>query len=136
MKKVIPVTYSIDKDGDTAIVSVPMCNLDKQAVLNLSDFNLLMELKVSAQWKYVVGQVFEKGAPSISIARLIMDAGKKEAVQYIDRDAFNLRRSNLVLSVGSGKQLERNKLKDRAFQRDNVTINPIYINPSYIHQIN
>ena len=133
--KEVSVTYSIDKD-DQPIVTVPLSNVDKQAILLLSDWNLLMELNVSPVWRFATGQVCEAGAAKISIARLICDAKPKEAVQYLDQDSCNLRRSNLAVGTGVGKSRERDKL-NRDFDKikRKVLVKPNYINPIHMQQI-
>jgi hypothetical protein len=124
----------MDTDGVTPIVTVPMSNVEKQAVLNLSDFRELMDLEVSASWRYTSGQVFESGGDKLSIARLILDAKPKEAIQYRDRDAFNLRRPNLVVAVGNSKRRERDAL-NRDCVKEIVTIKPVFIDPPHMRQI-
>jgi hypothetical protein len=130
----VEVTFSMDKD-DKPIVTVPLCNCDKLAVLGSSDFYMLMEMGVSPLWKLLTGQVMEVGEARIYIARLICDAKEKEAVRYLDGDNLNLRRSNLVIGIGRGKSRERDKL-NRDTTKQRTIVKKIPINPSYIQAIN
>src|SRR5436190_93838 len=116
MKTILLITHSLDEDGVTPLVSVPLTNCDKNVILYQSDFNSLYEMGVNPLWRLSNGQVFERGRQRLIISRLIVDAQSGDKVQILDKDPCNLRRSNLLLSVGSRKSktaADRLSAKDR-----------------------
>jgi len=98
-----------DRGKELAIV--PLMNSTDKATIYDSDFKLLMELGVTPYWKWSTGQVsVGNGNGNLSIARLLLDAGKGQKVVYLDQDRTNLRRENLVLSTGGGKSQTRDQI--------------------------
>jgi hypothetical protein len=96
----IEIIHSKDKDG-RAVVSVPVAKTDKRAVLYQEDWNLLQQLGVSPNWIYRLENVYS--GSSVSIGAVLADAQPMQQVNYLDKDKFNLRRDNLILSVGNRK---------------------------------
>src|SRR6516162_11601598 len=100
MRRIVNVDYSIDEHGKN-IVSVPLRD-GQEAILYETDFDLLMDMGCPVSWTTQLGIV--KIRPlrgyNISIARLLLDAGRKQQVLYANGDKLDLRRTNLVLAVG------------------------------------
>ena len=96
----IEIVHSKDKDG-RRVVSVPVAKTDKRAVLYEEDWNLLQQLGVSPNWIYRLENVYS--GSSVSIGAVLADAQPMQQVNYLDKDKFNLRRDNLILSVGNRK---------------------------------
>jgi hypothetical protein len=98
-----------DKGKEVAIV--PLMNSTDKATIYEDDFRLLMGLGLLPYWKWSTGQVcVGNGNGNLSIARLLLDAGKGQKVVYLDQDRTNLRRENLVLSTGGGKSRTRDQI--------------------------
>lgn len=128
----ITVTQLLDEDGITNLIKVPLSNHDQSVILDEADFNLLVSLGVSPLWRFQLGQVYVSGKGRISVARLITNAGLGEAVHYRDGSTINLRRSNLINSVGRGKGSTRDQLNQpRAVFKRKVQIKIIEIKPSW-----
>jgi hypothetical protein len=110
MKRRVNIEYSIDQDGKD-VVLVPLSNGQK-VILYETDFDFLMELGCSPRFSLHLGIV--KFRPlrgfDISIARLLLDAGKKQKVMYLNDRKLDLRRPNLVLAKGRGTRNERKEL--------------------------
>ena len=110
MKRRVNIEYSIDQDGKD-VVLVPLSNGQK-VILYETDFDLLMELDCAPRFSLQLGIV--KFRPlrgfDISIARLLLDAGKKQKVMYLNDNKLDLRRPNLVLAKGRGTRNERQGL--------------------------
>ena len=89
-----------DHDGQN-IVLMPLRNSERPAKLLLVDWNALAERGVSTKWhcagieqRYVYCDA--RGADDAAIvARLIVEAGPGDQVNYGDGDRLNLRRDNL-----------------------------------------
>jgi hypothetical protein len=128
---IVTVTHFLD-DGGTPIVSVPLTNTNKNAILCQSDFNELIRLGVDPRWKLATGQVFQRGENHVSVARLIANAKKGEKVQYRDGDTLNLKLNNLITSHGAGRFTERDKLnREYVTLKDKVELNHIHQLPSW-----
>ena len=128
----VTVTHSLDDDDGTPIVSVPLINSKQIAILNQSDYQELISIGVDPRWKLARSQVFERGRTLVSIARLIANAKKGEKVQYKDGNQLNLRRKNLVISIGAGKHTERDRLnKEHGVLRDKVEVKHNHKLPSW-----
>src|SRR5216684_9358646 len=88
----------------TPNVLVPVDDRTPQtcAIINQKDYDTLMDLGISEIWRLDKdGRVTvwaSKAKRHLPVARLIMNAGPGEGVYHRDRDRFNLRRTNLVLS--------------------------------------
>jgi hypothetical protein len=75
------------------------------------DLEELLRLGVSMEFKFSNGNVWaQSGSRRLSIARLICDAGVGQKVLFVDRDPFNMKRENLVISKGLGKYRTRDQL--------------------------
>jgi hypothetical protein len=111
MKTEVTITHSMDNNNEP-IVSVPMTNVDKSALLRQDDFNRLYEAGLDPRWRFGQGQVYERGKSKVSISRLIADANPGDKVQYRDNDGLNLKRDNLVIANGSSKSLSGEIMQD------------------------
>jgi hypothetical protein len=129
--KAIEITNFLDEDGNP-IVSVPLTNTDKSAILYREDFDRLIKLGLDPRWRLSMGQVLERGRGRVSIARLVANAKEGEKIQYIDKDPSNLKRDNLVNAAGGGKSnsIDRVALDNRIL-RDRVELKHIDIRPSW-----
>ena len=110
MRRKVNIEFSIDQDGKD-VVLVPLSNVQK-VVLYETDLDLLMELGCTPRFSSHLGIV--KFRPlrgfDISIARLLLDAGNKQKVLYLNNNKLDLRRPNLVLAKGRGTRNERQGL--------------------------
>jgi hypothetical protein len=110
MRRKVNIEFSIDQDGKD-VVLVPLSNVQK-VVLYETDLDLLMELGCTPRFSSHLGIV--KFRPlrgfDISIARLLLDAGNKQKVLYLNNNKLDLRRTNLVLAKGRGTRNERKEL--------------------------
>src|SRR5689334_10295659 len=92
-------------------VKIPLKGSGQRAELHKQDFDALMALGVSPNWlstDTTNNQVkTSHRGKYISIARLIMDAGKSQAVKYLDGDRTNLKRENLTIIPGAAKSRDR-----------------------------
>ncbi len=95
-------------DG-SPIVEVPLAHGRGTAVIDAEDFDLLMEKGVSpnmyinwdgARAHFCVRACAPWADNLVSPARVIMAAGRGEAVRYRDHDPLNMRRDNLYLDSG------------------------------------
>jgi hypothetical protein len=124
-------------EDETPCVSVPLTNSELKVTMYQDDFNKLYELGLDPRWKLSRGQVVSRGRKGVSIARLVAEAGKGDKIQYLDRDPYNLRRSNLVFGKGAGTHNTRELLSPQNMQhtslRDKVTLTHKYINPSWMN---
>src|SRR5947209_6839988 len=121
------ITHSKDHDG-LRIVSVPLNNVDKQVILDEEEFDLLMSLCLDPWWRLSANLVVRGTIP---IARIILDAKKGEKVQYLDGNPLNLRRSNLIKTIGGGKSSTRDKLNKHNVLRKKIELDHIHILPSW-----
>jgi hypothetical protein len=72
--KTIAVSHYTDTDGNK-LVSVPLSNSDKTAILNEDDFNALLELGISPVWKIYNNQITTRyDLKDVSISRLLRNA--------------------------------------------------------------
>jgi hypothetical protein len=126
----VTITHSRDQDGNK-IVSIPVTNSDKPAILYLEDFNLLKSLGLDFQWRLNSNVVFSKG--NLPVARLIANPADGEKVQYIDENRLNLKRSNLVVSKGQARSVNtRNQLANKPIPvriGEREELNYVYIKP-------
>lgn len=127
------VTHSRDHQDGTKIVSIPMTNVEgKEAVLYLEDFMLLRSLMVDIRWRLAANVVLAKGKEQLSIARIITNAKSGERVQYLDGNSLNLRRSNLVVTLGgAARSNARDALLAKPASLERFEIEEIYINPPW-----
>lgn len=109
-------------DG-SPVVEVPLASGRGAAVLDAEDFDLLVEKGVSpnmyinwngARGNFCVRACAPWAGNLVSPARVIMAAGRGEAVRYRDHDPRNLRRSNLYLDSGRAFGREQRLLAQAA----------------------
>jgi hypothetical protein len=119
--------YRCPLDGTTKLVSVPLTNVDKSAVLFETDFDMLMSLGLDPRWRLSQGMILEKGRARRSISRLVANAGPGNKILFLDRDVCNMRRDNLIIANGTAKYQTRDKLTGkRNFLRERVQIKHTY----------
>jgi len=105
------IIYKTDNDGEKIIV-VPLQNSHLTVKLFENDYKELDSLGVGLPWKLVQGQIVVRNNKlNLSVARLIVDAGEGVRVDYEDGDSTNLRRSNLIKTLGNGLHRTRDKLE-------------------------
>lgn len=98
----IQIHHGRDENGKH-VVKVPLSSTDNYATLYEQDFNDLVDLGLSANWKQGadgIVQVRVPGRTNLSVARLVTDASSQR-VSYLNGDKRDLRRDNLVLD-GNG----------------------------------
>jgi hypothetical protein len=129
----VTVTLLLDEDGETQLISVPLTNIDRSAILWKDDFDLLMSLGVSPEWRLNANLVLPKGKQT-PIARLVKDAKKGDKVRYLDGDPLNLKGTNLVIVQGAGKSNARERQLNRPipFKTGKVKLQYKNIPPSWI----
>ncbi|WP_157510989.1 hypothetical protein [Frateuria sp. Soil773] len=112
-KQQAPTTYTTDATGQR-LAHVALTGTCQRATLYADDLERLLEAGWSPHWSWcktnprfsyvLVGARTMKGVQrSLTVARLIADAGKGQCVVYNDGDRTNLRRDNLRLVRGSGR---------------------------------
>jgi hypothetical protein len=110
-RRTIEITHSRNSNDKNNLVQVPLDDSDKPAILYESDFALLMDMGVSLRWNYNAGTMGHvkcySGGRALSIARILVDAGKGEKVQFLNGDRTDLRRDNLVVAKGAGNLRDR-----------------------------
>lgn len=103
MTKIIEIRE--DNYDNKVTYYIKLGRTEKTAKIYKDDYEELLELGVSASWSKggVLGYVtaYCKGAPGnrVNIARVLMNAGAKETVRFIDGDRTNHLRENLVKMV-------------------------------------
>lgn len=129
----VTVTRFMDDQG-IASIRVPLENVEKEAILYLDDWYLLLEMNCSPVWVLINNLVLARG--SLPISRLLLDAGAGEKVLHKDSNTLNLKRNNLLKAVGIGKSNTREKLLNKPFRpKGRVKIEYININPPHFNQI-
>ncbi len=104
MNRTVTVTRSKDDDG-VPIISIPIANSNKPAILYQEDFDLLLSLNIDPRWTF--------NANLLPIARILFDAKAGEKVRYKDGNSLNLKRDNLLKAKGGARSNTREKLADR-----------------------
>lgn len=108
-----PTTFTTDASGQR-LAHVALTNTDQRATLYAEDLERLLEAGWSPHWSWcktnprfsyvlVGARTAKRAQRSLTVARLIADAGKGQCVVYNDGDRTNLRRDNLRLVRGSGR---------------------------------
>ncbi len=110
MNRTVTVTRSKDDDG-VPIISIPIANSNKPAILYQEDFDLLLSLNIDPRWTFNANLVLERG--QLPIARILFDAKAGEKVRYKDGNSLNLKRDNLLKAKGGARSNTREKLADR-----------------------
>jgi hypothetical protein len=112
--RTIEVTHFKNPNDKKNLVQVPLDQSDRPAILYEDDFALLMDMGVSPRWSYnaaTMGHVkCYCGGKALSIARILVDAGKGERIQFLNCDRTDLRRDNLVIAKGAGILRDRDYL--------------------------
>jgi hypothetical protein len=104
--------FTTDADGKQ-LAHVALANTQQRATLYAEDYKQLMEQGWSPYWsltntggrfEYVLSHAHGSTGTrrTITLARLIAQAAKKQQVKYADGDRTNLRRDNLLIVRGSG----------------------------------
>src|SRR5258708_6961838 len=88
MNRTVTVTRSKDDDG-VPIISIPIANSNKPAILYQEDFDLLLSLNIDPRWTFNANLVLERG--QLPIARILFDAKAGEKVRYKDGNSLNLK---------------------------------------------
>lgn len=113
----IQILHDKDDNGNN-VVKVPLSNTNNYATISELDFNDLMDLGLSPEWKQGADGIVQARVPgrtNLSVARLITDASTQR-VSYLNGDKTDLRRGNLVL--------DGNGLRARVRARDLVIPTP------------
>lgn len=102
--------------GDDILLKVALGRTDIEATIDPESLLHLVNLGLSSNWHanpngYVLACA--KGGQKVSVARVIMDAGEGEHVEYVDGDPLNLNKSNLVkVRSRKGTKRDRDLLKE------------------------
>lgn len=105
--------YTIDPQGNR-LVHLPLANTSERATLYAEDYERMVADGYSARWaiastgghhKYVLVNARSpgNGKRSLTVARLVAQAGRGQIVGYADGDRLNLRRDNLRVHEGRAK---------------------------------
>lgn len=109
--RIIQITHFKNQDNQRNAVHVPLEHNDKPAIIYEDDFALLMDMGVSPRWAYnaaTMGHVkVYSNNKILSVARILVDAGKGERVQFLNGNRTDLRRDNLVIAKGAGNMRDR-----------------------------
>ena len=91
------------------VMYLPLGNKRKSnAMILQKDFEELMSFGISPKWSYHLGHVWVwHNRRKLPIARLICDAGKGQKVVLVDKNPLNLKRDNLLLTIGTSKHRTR-----------------------------
>ena len=96
-------------------VQVPLANHSEPAILDRADFDRLKVLGITDQYtlngsprgQYVRCHLPNRSDGLVSVARLIIEAGRGHQVKYRDGNRLNLRKGNLYIVAGHGRGRER-----------------------------
>jgi hypothetical protein len=95
------------EDGQE-LLRIPLNGSDRHAVISQDDFDMLMILGVSPIWSLIgEGITTRNQMKTLSVSRLLKDAGKNEHVKFLDSDPTNLRQDNMIITNGSSKYRTR-----------------------------
>ena len=121
------IRHILDNEPLTLLTPIVLVPVDDStpptyAIINQHDYDTLTDLGISEIWRLDKdGRVTvwsPKARRHLPVARLIMDAGPGEGVYHRDRDRFNLRKTNLVLSDSHRATTRDRDLIDPDSQRD------------------
>lgn len=112
-KQAASTEFTTDADGQQ-LVHVALANTDRRATLYAEDYDRILAAGFSPCWSITsTGGRFEyvlvaarspaNGKRSLTVARLVAEAGKGQRVGYSDNDRLNLRRDNLTINQGPAK---------------------------------
>lgn len=130
------IKHLTDEHGHR-IVHVPLDDEGKNsAIVNEVMFQDLIDLGMSPIWmlkldrkqRRVVFWNTEIGQHT-SVARVIADAGPKQAVSYANRDPLDLRVGNLVIGPGKAKRRDRTDVRPSTRANYQTIVRHVYINP-------
>jgi hypothetical protein len=120
-------------ENGARIVYVHFSNSIGKCKLLEKDYDQLVKLHVGPPWKYAVGQVIVRsGGKDIPVARLILDAGKGEAIRHIDRNSTNLLRANLLRVAGHGCHRSRDLIRCAYKFRPEIIHKEIHYKEGYL----
>lgn len=121
MRKVI---HTNSEGGDSvALVSLGPEGRKGYATVDEADLELLVSLGLSLKWNrspqgMIKAPASNASGNSVSVARVLMDAGIGQSVSFRDGDTTNLSRSNLELSQqGQGTRRDRDFLTPASERR-------------------
>jgi hypothetical protein len=98
-------------NDSSGIISVSCINCADKVKIEEVVYNELMAMGVSPIWLYRQGKVYcRMNNRQVSIARLIVDAGRNQLVKFIDKNPLNLTLDNLVVTDGAAKFAARNDI--------------------------
>lgn len=110
----VPVTYTCDPNG-VEVAHVPLAD-GQTATLDKADHDAMRAAGWSDRWCLVSDggphlayvRVAQNNATGnlVTVARIIMEAGRGQVVRYRDRDRTNLRRANLYVAQGAAKRCD------------------------------
>jgi len=120
------------------IVIVPLQGDGEAAIVDAADFDKLLDAGVSTQWtaagrkgspRYVRCAVNGQRGNAVQISRLITGAGQGQMVRYRNGNTYDLRRDNLVVTLGHGTRSDQKVLEDWIRNRygDSLWAKPITI---------
>lgn len=96
----LEIVHSLDEFG-FAIVTVPLRNSKRSVTMYAQDFDMLTDLGVTFPWFNRQDTIcFWSNKKSLAIARILIDAGPRETVSYINRNSCDLRNNNLIRVKG------------------------------------
>src|SRR5258707_13754112 len=104
MNRTVTVTRSKDDDG-VPIISIPIANSNKPAILYQEDFDLLLSLNIDPRWTFNANLVLERG--QLPIARILFDAKAAEKERYKEGNSLNQKRDNLLKAKGGARSKPR-----------------------------
>jgi hypothetical protein len=94
------------------VAQVPLANSDLTAKLYEADYLELEALGAGLPWQFKQGQlILWRHHKALNIARLLMDADRGIAIRFVDGNARNLCRDNLIRVAGSSKYRARDRLE-------------------------
>jgi hypothetical protein len=114
MKKMQQTAPEYTVDSGQSLVHVALANTTERATMYAEDYERLIDVGYSRHWsltstgasaRYVLVNARSiKGTKrSLTVARLVADAGKGSRVRYVDGDRLNLRTENLALVKGPAR---------------------------------
>jgi hypothetical protein len=108
-KKPIEIIHSFD--NGRKIVTVPLSNSKERVKLWEVNYSELIKLGASPPWKYVQECIWVRNnGRDISVARLLLDCGPGQRVSFLNGDAGDLTRPNLLRIAGPAKYHARDQL--------------------------
>lgn len=107
--------FKDEKGNDCFAVSLGSFDSSKEiqeAIIYKEDWEFLHKLGLSVAWRlsngYVVAPNPRCPGSFVNVARVLLGAGEKTSVRYLNGDARDLRIENLALESGHGMRTDRN----------------------------